>query len=300
MSTVDLLLKTFLASFTAGVKEGDRCVMAAALYNRVVDPTLQQERQKRPERTRVIQTVLHEQFAINGLPKWGATAVRGDLMDSKEHIRAFIDLVNNLEPSSLRDAWKRFGAAYKTEMEKLYKPIQLNPRESIVEQIGDLGKRPSGGRIQQPLCYAVIDYIVRGLGSDYKVSRKRVFAGDQQSGQKGDIQVSFSGKAVAAFEIKAHLVDSNKVNDVLADHGAHAYSLVIVATGYTADARLSPRQNLVLVTVDEVIATCVMLGGMIHRAGLEQAGRRVLEAYNVIMRDIEERPDLCVEIPPLS
>ena len=299
MSAIEQLLASFQASFSAGVKEGDRCVMAAALYNKVLKPDLQQPRSKRPERTRVIQAVLSKQFDIKGLPVWGATAVRGDLMDAKEHIRLFIDLVNRLEPGETGDAWQRFGKLYKSVMDVGHKPIQLNPTGSIVEQLGELGKRPSVGRIQQPLCYAVIHFIAKSLGPGYETRTKRVFAGDKQSGEKGDIQVFFGGQMLAVFEIKAHRVNALKLGEVLAGHGAHPYALIVVATGFTADARRATHRNLLLVTIDEFIAMGTLLGAMSVRAGLEQAGRQVMESYNAIMRDIEARPDLCVEVPPL-
>ena len=211
MSTVEQLSQYFKASFAYVVAEGDRLVMLAALYNRKESPDLYQERTKRPSRTRVIQKKLKKEFSIPGLPKWGATAVRGDLMDTKEHIRKFIDYVNELPATDLEDAWQACGHAYRTHMEEKHVPIQLNPEESLLAVLADLSTKRSGGRIQQPLCYSALAVLFESLSGHFEVTTKKVFAGDAQSGMKGDIEIRLSGRVVAAFEIKAHVVDDQKI-----------------------------------------------------------------------------------------
>jgi hypothetical protein len=204
---VETLVRYFEDSF-GHPAEGDRCVMLAALYNRLMDPSLKQERTRRPERTRVIHKILEKTFGIPGLPKWGATAVRGNLMDNKEHIRRFIDLVNNLPTEQVHKAWQSCGKRYREILEKKHVPIALNPRASAIEVLIQLAERALGGRIQQPLCYAALSVFYESQGKDYVVLSKRVFAGDAQSGILGDITVKREDAVVAVVEVKAHIVDA--------------------------------------------------------------------------------------------
>jgi hypothetical protein len=295
--SVDAIVSEFRQSFLGKIKDGDRCVMLAALYNKVVDGTLTQERTKRPNRTRVIQDKLFSEFEIKGLPIWGATAVRGDLMDNKEHIRRFIDLVNGLTAAEAREAWQKIGRLWREISDRVHKPIELNPTGSIIQQLAELVERPSLGRIQQALCYAILEFTISGLRKGYSVRSKRTFAGDAQSGQAGDIEIFLDKEKLWAFEIKAHEVDQSKIDEVLNTHGAHLYGLVIVAASYALDISDTSRRNLVLLTLREFVASASVNAALVNGVPIEEAGRRILELYNRFVSEVERRPDFCVEIP---
>lgn len=294
MKTVDDIVQCFRDSFEHPA-EGDRCVMMAALYNRLQKPDLHQPRTERPRRTRVIQKYLFDAFEIPGLPKWGATAVRGDLMDNKEHIRRFIDHVNELPSDQLQEAWEACGALYKEKMEAERTPIELNPDQSYMSVIRELMETGSVGQIQQPLCYAAVLEFHTHLAPSYEVETKRVYAGDQQSGVLGDVQVlDQDGELTAAYEIKAHKVDKQKVQDVLEDHGRHDYVLTIVATGF--DSEVKHRANLILVELEGFLQTVVSVLAGATDDTAESTALSILETYNHIMRVEEDRPGYAVDL----
>ena len=275
--------------------EGDRCVMFAALYNRKEETSLIQERHKRPERTRVIHKILLKEFSIKGLPKWGATAVRGDLNDSKEHIRLFIDAINNLDPNEIEDAWQRCCVAYRDRMAKLHVPIKLNETESLIDLILMLVNKKSGGRVQQPLCAASTEILFSSIGEEYEVRTKKVFAGDAQSKALGDIQVHKSGELVLAIEVKAHRVDDEKIRDVLEDHGVHAYTLLVVGESFSNN--IQSRKNFSYCSIRDFAISSIANASAVRGESIEVISREVLEKYNQIMLEVEDMPSLSVELP---
>jgi len=275
--------------------EGDRCVMFAALYNKLKDPTLNQVRHKRPARTRVIHKTLESEFGIKGLPKWGATAVRGDLMDNKEHIRLFIDAVNSLAPYEIQDAWELCVVNYRNRMNSKYVPISFNVDYSLSEIIVDLCNKASGGRTQQPLCFAATKVLYNYLDHKFQVSTKKVFAGDAQSSITGDIQVTSDDSLVLVIEVKAHIADQSKIDEVLNDHGSHDYPLIIAAHGYKEP--IAVRENLVLTTINGFIFSTLTHASVISGRSMETIYREALENYNNIMINLEDKLDLAVALP---
>ncbi|TON45363.1 hypothetical protein CGH56_24325, partial [Vibrio parahaemolyticus] len=186
----------------------------------LVDKSLFQERHKRPARTRVIHKKLEADYGVKGLPKWGATAVRGDLMDNKEHIRLFIDAINKLEEYEVQEAWEKCVADYKERMDALYTPILLNTGKTLANAIQFIIEKKSGGRTQQPICFAAVKVLYDALSDveNFSVLTKKVFAGDAQSMVKGDVQVNHNDKILLSVEVKAHVVDNAKILEVLNDH----------------------------------------------------------------------------------
>lgn len=273
--------------------------MMAALYNRLQEPGLHQPRDKRPDRTRSIQKYLFEEFEIPGLPKWGATAIRGDLMDNKEHIRRFIDHVNELPSDKLEEAWEACGKAYKEKMEKQRSHIELNSSQSLITVINDLIEEESVGQVQQPLCYAAVNTLHEGTA--YAVETKRVYAGDEQSGELGDVRVldtTNDRKPLAVYEVKAHTVDAQKVRDVLEDHEDHDYVLNIVAKGFGDD--VEHRENLTLLPISGFVQTVANMSAVMDRMTLEEAAEKILQTYNGVMFEIEDRPEYAVDLEEVT
>ena len=291
--SIQKLLECFERSFEHPA-EGDRCVMLAALYNRLLDKSLVQDRGKRPERTRVIHKILEKNYDIAGLPKWGATAVRGDLMDNKEHIRSFIDNINDLDSMEIDRAWDECCLLYKKRMETKRKEVRLNSEESIFNTLISLAHIKSGGLVQQHACYASIKYYYESLQKSYEVQTKSVFAGDQQSSLLGDIQVSLNDKLVIAYEVKAHIVDNQKINEVLSDHGDHPYPLVVLGGGFKTD--VIRRKNLSLVKIQDFIETICTLSSAMTLKPLEEVSREMITIYNHSMMANEDRPNLTIDL----
>ena len=96
------------------------------------------------------------------------------------------------------------------------------------------------------------------------------------------------------FEVKAQLVDADKLAETLEPHGRHQYCLCIVAEGFAND--LEDRENLLLIVLDDFVATTLASAGVVLGESIEATGLKVLRAYNEYMREIEDRPDLIVKI----
>jgi hypothetical protein len=279
---------------SAAVAHGDILVMFAALYNRLKDPDLRQNRNDRPDRTRAIHKILKKEFGIRGLPVWGASAVRGDLNDEKEHIKLAIDIVNDLPAPSLPDEWEQGGKWYLQRMEAFRKPIVLNLKGGIFAIIRRLARSRTVGVTQQAICYATVKVYCEGLAQEYEVRSKRTWAADAQSRCHGDIDVRYKGTLVNVLEVKAHLVDADKLAETLEPHGKHDYCLCIVAEGFADD--LEDRENLLFVMLEDFLATTLAYAATVLNQPVEAVGLRVLEAYNKYMREIEDRPDLMVKL----
>ncbi|TON08211.1 hypothetical protein CGH64_24170, partial [Vibrio parahaemolyticus] len=266
-NNVDNCLKVLRDSYKHDA-EGDRCVMFAALYNRLVDKSLFQERHKRPARTRVIHKKLEADYGVKGLPKWGATAVRGDLMDNKEHIRLFIDAINKLEEYEVQEAWEKCVADYKERMDALYTPILLNTGKTLANAIQFIIEKKSGGRTQQPICFAAVKVLYDALSDveNFSVLTKKVFAGDAQSMVKGDVQVNHNDKILLSVEVKAHVVDNAKILEVLNDHGSHTYPLIIAANAFKEP--VDSYQNLTLVSIPDFVFSTINHAAVVSKVPL--------------------------------
>jgi hypothetical protein len=283
-----------LESLSADISHGDILVMFAALYNRLKTPKLSQNRNDRPDRTRVIQNILKKEFGIPGLPVWGASAVRGHLNDDKEHIKRAIDIVNDLPAVWLPAVWEQAGRWYLQRMEASRKPIVLNPQGGIFTIIRRLAQSRTVGVTQQGICYAATKVYCEGLGPEYEIRSKRTWAGDAQSRCHGDIDIRHDGTIVNVLEVKAHLVDADKLAETLEPHGKHDYCLCIVAEGF-ADS-LEDRENLLFIVLEDSLASTLSHAAVVMNDSVEAVGLRVLNAYNECMRDIEDRPDLMVKL----
>jgi hypothetical protein len=264
----------YLSSLPADVSQGDILVMFAALYNKTQDPEIRQDRDTRPYRTRVIQKILKGTFGIRGLPVWGASAVRGNLNEDKEHIKRFIDIINSLHATDVEEGWEAAGSWYRDFMASRRKPVALNPKEGMVALLRRLSETRSQGVIQQALCYAVVKVHYEAAG-EFTVESKRTWAGDSQSACLGDISVRRKAKLIAVFEVKAHQVDADKLDEVLSAHGKHDYALCIVAENFKAG--VMRRHNLFLVRIPDFVDLMVLGASCLLRKPPEETACNVLE-----------------------
>ncbi len=91
-----------------------------------------------------------------------------------------------------------------------------------------------------------------------------------------------------------HIVDKDKFNEVLNDHGEHDYSLMILANGFTKDVVI--RKNLSISTIHDYLLSSIVHISNITDLGMEDVASEILNSYNKAMKNIEDRPDLCVQI----
>lgn len=185
-------LLTFLDSELAKKRAlGDYQTMLAALWNKRKDPSIIQPPKEVPKGYRSVALLeyVRDKFGVR-LLRWGATAIRGDLSQKKAHISRFIELVNEL-PSDVAEVNRVFDLAAKRVADYINAkspPIKLPEATKAQQLLNQLLATKSGGRIQQGIVYALLKVLhedVPGL----TVFTKAVFAGDAQSGKRGDIAV---------------------------------------------------------------------------------------------------------------
>jgi hypothetical protein len=170
---------------------GDYQTMLRALWNKRENPTLTQTPTKLPVgyRSLAVREYVRQNFGAL-LPYWGPTAIRGDLTEKKAHISTFISLVNEL-PNDAAEINRVF------ELAARWWQIILMPNLPII-QLPEAGKpqqllsqllaTKSRGRVQQGIVYALLKVLYEGV-PNLTVRTKAVFAGDAQSGQRGDVDI---------------------------------------------------------------------------------------------------------------
>ncbi len=286
----------YLTSLPDTVSGGDYCVMFAALNCKRKNPELQQVRTSRPRGNRTINYLLKREYGIRGVPIWGASAVRGDLNDDKEHIRRFIDLVNGLEEEqvNVNKVWDSAVAWFKAKMNAEHPPIEINPEGGFLDVVSQLCAISSGGIIQQRLCEAAATIYCRAIDSGFTCRSKRTFAGDAQSGEKGDIQIVANERLVCVVEVKAHEIDEAKIQEIMESHGLFDYPLVIAADGYKG---IQPAyRNVILVKLRDFIQILIVFAAMNLKHSVDETAKSVLLEYNNAISEKDGRDDLKISV----
>jgi hypothetical protein len=220
---------------------GDYQTMLRALWNKRENPILTQTPTKLPQgyRSLAVREYVRQNFGAL-LPYWGPTAIRGDLTEKKTHISTFISLVNEL-PNNAAEINKVFESAAKMVADHINakSPIIQLPTAGKPQQIlTHLLATKSRGRVQQGVVYALLKVLYEGV-ANITVRTKTVFAGDAQSGQRGDVEViENDDKIRSVFEVKAQPLNLSIYEDVVRTHtvtGERDYPVFIrtYATGTT-------------------------------------------------------------------
>ena len=292
--TTPEMLVDFLQSLPASTAGGDFCMMFAALHNRLKDPALRLDRTDRPKGNRTIQYLLLREYGIRGLPIWGPSALRGGLPDYKEHIRQFIDLVNGIPNEQTEASWDACVGWLAAKMSAECPPIEINRAGGMLGVLRELCAEKSQGVVQQCLCAAALQVWLEATEANLAMESKRTFAGDAQSGMKGDVLLLEDGEPCCVFEVKAHRVNAAKMLEVLESHGAVNYPLCIVAEGFAKDVQ--PFENVAFVRIVDLVQAFCVLAAVAKAEPVEDVARRVLEQYNEVVRKTEGRDDLVVAL----
>lgn len=264
---------------------GDYQTMLRALWNKRENPTLTQTPTKLPVgyRSLAVREYVRQNFGAL-LPYWGPTAIRGDLTEKKAHISTFISLVNEL-PNNAAEINKVFESAAKMVADHINakSPIIQLPTAGKPQQIlTQLLATKSRGRVQQGVVYALLKVLYDGV-PNITVRTKTVFAGDAQSGQRGDVEViENDDKIRSVFEVKAQRLNLSIYEDVVRTHtvtGERDYPVFILAESFQADL-LDEYQDVFLIRLRDFCLT--ILAEIVSSKGLssDESIRRVLDVYN--------------------
>lgn len=297
-----LALLTFLDSELAKKRAlGDYQTMLAALWNKRKDPTLIQPPRQLPKgyRSLTVREYVRQKFNAY-LPYWGPTAIRGDLTEKKAHISRFIELVNDL-PSDAVEVEKVLESAAKMVADHINakSPVIKLPQAGKTQQVlTQLLVTKSRGRVQQGIVYALLKVLYERV-PNITVRTKAVFAGDAQSGQRGDIDViEDNGKIRAVFEVKAQQLNVPTYEDVVRTHtvtGDRDYPVFILAKDFKADL-FNEYQDVFIVRLHDFCLT--ILAEIVSSKGFssDESIRRVLDVYNRDFCDlIQKDPTLRVD-----
>ncbi|MBD1939201.1 hypothetical protein H6F73_18105 [Microcoleus sp. FACHB-68] len=264
---------------------GDYQTMLRALWNKRENPTLTQIPTKLPVgyRSLAVREYVRQQYGAL-LPYWGPTAIRGDLTEKKAHISTFISLVNEL-PNDVVEVNKVLECAAKIVAN------YINAKSPIIELaaatepqrvLNQLLATKSHGRIQQGIVYALLKVLHEGVPR-ITVRTKAVFAGDVQSGRRGDVDViENEDKIRAVFEVKAQRLNVNIYEDVVRTHtatGERDYPVFILADDFKMDA-FNEYQDVFLVRLRDFCLT--ILAEIVSSKGISsnESIRRILDVYN--------------------
>jgi hypothetical protein len=233
--------------------------------------------------------------------KWGATALRGDLKETKTHIVKFYELINQIPNDELRDVLKACGLLYAGKV-NAETPEIVFPMVSAMQQTLISALRTSGtvGKVQQGLVYAALILENRVLGANLTVTTKPTHAGDLQSGVKGDVILKDGQKIVASYEVKANHITESLKRQVLETHGTHSYPLFIVATGFTPPLlqdELNSLDNTFAIHLIDFMLT--LLGDIqtVSRQGLDTLIHELVEIYNRdFCESVEQDKSIMIQI----
>ncbi len=218
------------------------------------------------------------------LPYWGPTAIRGDLTEKKAHISTFISLVNELPNDAaaidrVLESAAKMVADYINAKSPIIKLPQAGKPQEILTQ---LLATKSRGRVQQGVVYALLKVLYQGV-PNITVRTKAVFAGDAQSGKRGDIDViENEDKIRAVFEVKAQTLTLPLYEDVVRTHtiiGERDYPVFILAESFQADL-FEEYQDVFIIRLRDFCLT--ILAEIVSSKGLssDESIRRVLDVYN--------------------
>jgi hypothetical protein len=218
------------------------------------------------------------------LPYWGPTAIRGDLTEKKAHISTFISLVNEL-PNDAVEVNKVFESAAKRVADHINAKspiIQLPTAGKPQQLLTQLLSTKSRGRVQQGIVYALLKVLYEGV-PNLTVRTKAVFAGDAQSGQRGDVDViENDGKIRSVFEVKAQRLNLSIYEDVVRTHtvtGERDYSVFILAENFQADL-FQEYQDVFIIRLRDFCLTILAEIVSSNALSSDESIRRVLDIYN--------------------
>lgn len=216
---------------------GDYQTMLRALWNKRENPDLSQIPTTPPKgyRSPAVREYVSEKFGAL-LPRWGPTAIRGDLTDKKAHISTFISLVNELSNDAVEvNTVFELAAKMVADSINAKSPIIQLPEAGQPQQVlTTLLNTKSQGRVQQGIVYALLKTLYEGV-PNITVRTKSVFAGDAQSGQLGDIDVIEEEIILSVFEVKAQALNILTYEDVVRTHsisGERNYPVFILAESF--------------------------------------------------------------------
>jgi hypothetical protein len=264
---------------------GDYQTMLRALWNKRENPTLTQTPTKLPQgyRSLAVREYVRQNFGAL-LPYWGPTAIRGDLTEKKAHISTFISLVNELPNESavlnrvLESAAKMVADHINAKSPIIQLPVAGKPQQILTQLLAT----KSRGRVQQGVVYALLKVLYEGV-PNITVRTKAVFAGDVQSGQRGDVDViENDGQIRSVFEVKAQRLNLSLYEDVVRTHtvtGERDYPVFILAESFQ-DNLFDEYQDVFLIRLRDFCLT--ILAEIVSSNGLssEDSIRRVLDVYN--------------------
>ncbi|MBD1839790.1 hypothetical protein H6F50_08470 [Coleofasciculus sp. FACHB-712] len=264
---------------------GDYQTMLRALWNKRETPTLSQIPTKLPQgyRSLAVREYVRQNFGAL-LPYWGPTAIRGDLTEKKAHISTFISLVNELSNNAAEInrvfelAAKMVADHINAKSPIIQLPIAGKPQQILTQLLAV----KSRGRVQQGLVYALLKILYEET-PNITVRTKAVFAGDAQSGQRGDIDVSENnGKIRSVFEVKAQQLNLSIYEDVVRTHtvtGERNYPVFIVAESFQAHL-FNEYQDVFIIRLRDFCLT--ILAEIVSSKNLssDESIRRVLDVYN--------------------
>jgi hypothetical protein len=264
---------------------GDYQTMLRALWNKRENPTLTQTPTKLPVgyRSLAVREYVRQNFGAL-LPYWGPTAIRGDLTEKKAHISTFISLVNELPNDAaeinraFESAAKRVGDHINAKSPIIQLPTAGKPQQILTQLLAT----KSRGRVQQGVVYALLKVLYDGV-PNITVHTKAVFAGDAQSGQRGDVEViENEGKIRSVFEVKAQRLNLSIYEDVVRTHsvtGERDYPVFMLAESFQADL-FEEYQDVFIIRLRDFCLT--ILAEIVSSKGLssDESIRRVLDVYN--------------------
>ena len=216
--------------------------------------------------------------------KWGATALRGDLKQTKKHIVEFYELVNEVPHDQLLHVLEACGLLYARKVNSETPEIVIPPL-SAAQQTLVSALRTSGtvGKVQQGLVYAALVLEKRVLNNELTITTKPTHAGDLQSGIKGDVILLDGTEIVASYEVKGHLIGEAIARQVTEAHGEHTYPLFVVAAGFVPPMLqddLNTLDNTFAVHLVDFILTVLGEIQALSRRGLGPLIRELVEIYN--------------------
>lgn len=295
MNSEDPASKALLAFLESEIFQnralGDYQTMLRALWNKRKNPTLTQNPTKLPAgyRSLAVREYVRQQFGAL-LPYWGPTAIRGDLTEKKAHISTFISLVNEL-PNDAAEINRVFESATKMVADHINakSPIIQLPKAGLPQQIlTQLLATKSRGRVQQGVVYALLKVLYEGVPG-ITVRTKAVFAGDAQSGQRGDVDViENEDKIRSVFEVKAQRLNVPTYEDVVRTHsvtGERDYPVFILVESFQADL-FDEYQDVFIIRLRDFSLTILAEIVSSKDISSDESIRRVLDLYNSDFCDI--------------
>jgi hypothetical protein len=266
---------------------GDLETMLAGIWYRAKNKGKQLDPHKRPPgyRSPKLREYLRQECGANKTTLWGPTAIRGDLGEAdKEHIIRFLELVNELPDELLEETLELCGYLYAEKVNGEFGKVVL-PSDSVaqIKLIEAIRTTGTVGKIQQGLVYATLRVENRKRGERLNIVTKRTHAGDQQSGEKGDISVFDRETMVTAYEVKGVTLTQQGADRFLPLHGEHEYGLFILALDFRPKSlqdELNAYKNTFAVSILDFLLTKLADIQAIDGSSTEEIIQLIITVYN--------------------